>query len=297
MTGLSAAQFSPDWLALRSDYDEQSRAERLVAPFAESLTRRDGPVRFTDLATGTASNFLYLAPRLARLSIVDQVWRLVDRDPVVLHRARRRIAERAGASGWAVEPGDGGMVLDAGAWRCTVAFDRLDLARGLESLALADGEAVVVSALLDLVSPAWLQRLVRWAEAARSPMLATLTYDGSIGWEPEDRDDGRIRALFNDHQRRDKGFGPALGPAAPSWLAARLIAGGYAVDQILSPWRLGTDEVTMLNALIETVSESAAEQDPQARRLAAAWASRRRAQASTGILSATVGHIDILGRP
>lgn len=297
MTGLSAAQFSPDWLALRSDYDERARAERLVAPFAASLNRHDGPVRFTDLATGTGANFLYLAPRLARLSIVDQVWRLVDRDPVVLHRARRRIAERAGASGWTVEPNDGGMVLDAGAWRCTVRFDRLDLARDLESLALTDGEAVVASALLDLVSPAWLQRLVRWAAAAGSPILATLTYDGSIAWEPEDREDGRVRALFNDHQRRDKGFGPALGPAAPGWFAARLIAGGFSVEQIPSPWRLGTDDATMLDALVETVSESAAEQNPQALRLAAAWASRRRAQVSAGILSATVGHVDILARP
>lgn len=297
MTGLSAAQFSPDWLALRSDYDERSRAERLVVPFADSLNRHDGPIRFTDLATGTAANFLYLAPRLARLSTADQMWRLVDRDPVVLHRARRRIAERAGASGWTVGAEDGGMVLDAGGWRCTIVFDRLDLARDLESLALADGEAVVLSALLDLVSPAWLQRLVRWAAAARSPILATLTYDGSICWEPEDREDGRMRALFNDHQRRDKGFGPALGPAAPGWLAARLIAGGYAVEQIPSPWRLGRNDITMLSALVGTVSESAADQNPQARRLAAAWASRRRAQVSAGILSATIGHVDVLARP
>ena len=45
-------------------------------------------------------------------------------------------------------------------------------------------------------------------------VLFALTYDGRIGCSPEDPDDGLIVALVNEHQRTDKGFGPALGPDA-----------------------------------------------------------------------------------
>lgn len=297
MRGPAAPRFSPHWLALRAAYDERSRAVDLLPLFADALDRDAQELRFVDLGAGTAANFLYLAPRLAALVPSNQTWRLVDRDPAMLDRASARIAEQAQAQGWRLERTPEGLTLRVGDHIWKVAFQRLDLAGDMEALSLADREAVVLSALLDLVSPAWLRRFVDWMSASRSPMLATLTYDGLLEWHPGDRDDDRIRALFNDHQRRDKGFGPAVGPAARNWLETRLIAAGYTLEDRSSPWRLGPEDAAILNALIETISESAAEQDPQARRLAAGWAMRRKTQADAGILSATIGHVDILARP
>ena len=47
-----------------------------------------------------------------------------------------------------------------------------------------------------------------------------------------------MRALFNRHQRRDKGFGPALGPTAATMLARLAAAAGARVVVGRSDWRL-----------------------------------------------------------
>ena len=90
----------------------------------------------------------------------------------------------------------------------------VDLARDLE-LAL-DGplDLVTTSALLDLVSDDWLERLVIEAAARRLPVYAALSYDGRARFDPADPLDIEIVAAVNRHQRTDKGFGPALGPSA-----------------------------------------------------------------------------------
>ena len=71
-------------------------------------------------------------------------------------------------------------------------------------------DAVVCSALLDLVSTAWLARL---CDALTVPFLACLTADGRDTWRPRHPHDALVRTAFRRDMRRDKGFGPALGTA------------------------------------------------------------------------------------
>ena len=70
----------------------------------------------------------------------------------------------------------------------------------------------------------WLERLVVEAAARRLPLYAALTYDGRIELTPADAGDAAIVAAVNTHQRTDKGFGPALGPAAAPTAIARFEA-------------------------------------------------------------------------
>ena len=121
-----------------------------------------------------------------------QNWRLVDNDLEPAGAARRRCASAA---------------------IVTVAHVPIDLVRDLE-LAL-DGpiDLVTTSALLDLVSDEWLERLVVEAAARRLPVYAALTYDGRV--EASSRPmpfDPKSSPPSIAHQRTDKGFGPALGP-------------------------------------------------------------------------------------
>ena len=94
---------------------------------------------------------------------------------------------------------------------------------GLDSLAL-EGAAVTAAALLDLTSAAWLDGLA--ARLRQVPVLIALSFDGRLSWRPGAAEDGQVRARFLAHQRRDKGFGPALGPAAAAHLADLLRARG-----------------------------------------------------------------------
>ena len=96
-------------------------------------------------------------------------------------------------------------------WQGEVRFAALDLATGLDSLAL-DGAGITASALLDLTSAAWLDRLAE--RCGRAPLLMALSFDGRLSWQPALAEDDLVRDRFLAHQRTDKGFGPALGPDA-----------------------------------------------------------------------------------
>ncbi len=257
--------FSVEWLALREPADTAARAEALVAPLVRATadTRR-----IVDLATGTGANIRHLAPRIAG----PQAWLAVDRDPRLLAAVER--------AAW--PPG------------VRVATRILDLEAGLDPALLAGCGLVTASALLDLVSQAWIGRLAQACANAGADALLALTYDGRIEWSPGDPHDARVRALVNRHQRRDKGFGPALGPDAVAAAAERFRAHGYEVRLAPSDWRLGADSGALQGALIDGWRTAASEVEPAASGALDAWAARRRARVAAGDSRLVVGHADLL---
>jgi SAM-dependent methyltransferase len=263
------SRFAYDWLALREPYDRAARSGALADRFAKAL----GPApRLVDLGCGTGANLRYLAPRLAQ----EQRWLCLDHDPDLLARAD------AALGGWRGEIG----------WRGSVRFEPLDLATTLDSLAL-DGAGVTASALLDLTSAAWLDRL---AERCRgSSLLMALSFDGRLSWRPALDEDEMIRDLFLAHQRTDKGFGPALGPDAPFHLAKRLAGMGHKVVIAPSDWQLSPADRALLEATLAGVVAAAGEIREDAR--LADWAAQRRMQIARGELGLTVGHLDLLALP
>ena len=272
--------FSPDWLALREAADHRSRAGALVDRLRAEWRAR-GWTRIVDLGSGTGSNLRYLAPRLPG----PQQWTLVDHDADLLARA-----EAAG----------------------TVAEVRRvhgDLAAaGLPAVGQAD--LVTCSALLDLVTKDWLDRLAGACRAAGCGAYLALTYDGVMQWsaagsggdgpgEPGDPDDAVIRDAVNAHQRRDRGAATALGPAAAATGEALFGQMGYRTWRLPSPWRLGPEDRALALGLIDGWEDAALDLSPlsaRARRIRA-WAVRRRQTAAAGRFELTVGHQDLLALP
>src|SRR5262249_52468138 len=117
-----------------------------------------------------------------------------------------------------------------------------DLERDLEAALDGPVDLITTSALLDLVSEAWLERLAVEAAARRLPLYAALSYDGRIEMTPSDPGDAAIIGAVNQHQRTDKGFGPALGPDAATVAPQRFTRVGYTVVQGLSDWLFGPDD-------------------------------------------------------
>lgn len=152
------------------------------------------------------------------------------------------------------------------------------------------------SALLDLVSEAWLRELAERCRHAAAAVAFALTYDGRMTPAPTDTWDAEALALFNRHQRSDKGFGPALGPAAAE-AAVRIFAErGYALATDASDWRLGPAETRLQAALLDGWLAAAAEIAPDSRTELTAWHARRRAFLSAGHATLLVGHRDLVGR-
>jgi SAM-dependent methyltransferase len=285
-------RFDADWLALREPFDAaaRERSARLLRPL---LPRRpaSGPWRVIDLGCGTGANLRWLAPRLGG----PQQWLVVDRDAALLRS-------------WSTQPGfrpqPGGVLLrDDPGGALQVLRRQADLNTGLAHLPWQAAQLVTASALLDLAGAAWLQRLAARAARSRTALFFALNVDGRHRWQPADTDDAHVARRFAEHQRRDKGLGPALGPQAAFTLAQQLRERGWRVQLARSDWwvqPVQSDEVpsraeAMQRAMATGMARAAAEQAPEEAARVRAWQERRLAQAGHGALR--VGHVDLLALP
>jgi len=240
--------FDPAWLDLREPADAVARDPALLAAAVAQL----GDGLALDLGCGTGATMRAFGRGR---------WRLVDRDPRLLALAASRC------------PGAEAL-----------AADLLDIGRlPLDGVAL-----VTASALFDLASSDWIEALADRLAAADVGLYAALSYDGTLAWQPALPEDAAVAAAFNRHQRRDKGLGPALGPAAPAALARAFRCRGYAVRTAPSPWRLGPAEAPLQAALIDGIAAAAAETGLAA----GAW--RQARLAASAAARCTVGHVDLL---
>jgi len=223
----------------------------------------------------------------------------VDADAALIERSFETVAERAEAVGWTCTwPGRRTLLVHApgGAWRVEGLV--ADLAEAPANLPLDRVDAVVNTALCDLVSRDWVARMARACAARRLPFYAALNVTGRERFLPPHRADALVARGFRRDQRRDKGFlGAALGPSAPRILRAAFEAQGYRVDTAPSDWIITRCASAMA---AEIASGHAAAALPWERRDAAriaAWAVARRTQAIAGCLAVRVGHVDLLALP
>jgi len=144
--------FSAAWLGLREPYDLRARNAAVIDAVVVMLAGRPS-VTIADLACGTGSTFRALRPRIK----ARQNWRLADNDLSLLARAPQS------------SPPD-----------THVTTMPVDLNRDLEAALDGPVDLVTTSALLDLVSDEWLQRLAVETAARRLPIYAAPAANGSI---------------------------------------------------------------------------------------------------------------------
>jgi SAM-dependent methyltransferase len=292
---VSGEGFSADWLRQREAFDALARDAaagrlQLQARLARLRPAAGAPWRVIDLACGTGANLRWLAPRLGG----SQEWLVTDHDAALL----RRWPERLGLPVGEAVPRNP-LVFSGPGFQATIVRQQIDLARQLEALPWHAAHLVTASALLDLVSAAWLRRLVAAGAAARVALLFSLSVDGRHGWSLADPLDATVHRLFGAHQRRDKGFGPALGGRAATALRRGLRAAGYRVFSARSDWLLdGRDDpqaAALQGTLVDGMAAAATEQDPASAVLLQAWRQRRLTLVQAGSLR--VGHLDLLALP
>ena len=278
-----AARFDGDWLALREPADHAARSARLADQLAEWLQDSDG-LRVIDLGAGAGSNLRWLAPRLA----ADQDWLLIDHDDTLLAIARQ-----------------GPVVENAAGLAVRISTHCVDLA-GLPRELFDDADLITATAMFDLVSVDWIEGLARRIAGCGVAGLFALTVDGrrwfvdEDGRRLEDKCDARLAELFNRHQRRGKGMGEALGPAAADILPAKLEKAGLRVWTDRADWRLAAGlepTLTLGTALLEDWLRAAVEQSPADAAWIKAWYRTRRAELESGRIGLVVGHVDVLALP
>jgi hypothetical protein len=266
------------WLALREPLDAVARSSTLV----------DDPLRIVDLGTGTGSNVRYLLGRLPP----RQHWLLVDRDADLLSEIPRRLTGWAASHGYETQTIDSSLRVSAGSIDCRIDSKRLDLST-LDPDLFIDRDLVTGSALLDLVSDRWLHQLAGACAANRTAVLFALTYSGAARCDPADREDQWVISLVNDHQRGDKGFGPAAGPEAAERAARAFEQVGFVVHREQSDWTLAPDTTELQTRLLRGWQEAATEiAHGQSIRLRN-WLDRRLDHVAAGRSQIIVSHEDL----
>jgi SAM-dependent methyltransferase len=260
--------FSAEWLALREPADTAARSESLTRLVGDRLSLR-GRARAIDLACGTGANVRYLAGRLP----LAMAWTLVDHDQALLDEARRRLRQGPLGDDYALTA------------------RRFDLSP-LDATIVMGHDLVTAAAFLDLVSAAWIQDLAKACRDADAVVLIALTFDGRMECTPPHPDDELVRGLVLRHQRRDKGFGPALGPDAVSVAEACFATEGFAVRTAHSDWVL--ESPRLQRELVTGWGRAAAEIDPALTTRIAAWEQRRLAHVLEGRSRIRVGHRDLV---
>lgn len=255
--------FSSDWLALRESFDARARAATLANAFMADMP--PGAL-VADLGAGAGSNIAYLRARGG----TALRWRHVDADPALIAVARQRFAG-----------------ID------TIEFAELDLAHALPE-AIDGAAGVTCAALIDLVSEEWIELFVATLARLRMPALVALTYDGRMDWSPRKEDDAIVAAAFHRDMMRDKGFGPALGPAAARRLATRLREAGALLETRDSLWRIPATRPAMIEAMRTGVGAAAARAATEGE--APAIARWREVRATERRLGLRIGHQDLMAR-
>jgi hypothetical protein len=262
--------FSADWLALREPYDRRARNTEILDVLARAFGSR-ASIAVVDLACGTGATLRAISSRLP----VRQDWRLVDNDLGLLARAAAL-----------ARPPDR-----------TVSARSIDLARDLELALDGPTDLIATSALLDLVSPTWIDRLAVEAAARRLPVYAALSYDGRTALAPAEKLDDAVIAAVNAHQHTDKGFGRALGPEAASAAVRAFRHVGYAVQEGRSDWTLQPADREIQLKLLAGLAMAASEMGSLEPQAIASWLERRQAHVVAGCSAMRVSHVDFLATP
>jgi SAM-dependent methyltransferase len=260
--------FSRQWLALREPYDRAARNPAVLKAMGAAFAGRPA-VRVADLGCGTGSTMRAVAPLLP----AGQTWRLVDNDIALLDAA----AETTPAM-------------------LEVTTAHFDLAADLGRAIADDSDLVTTSALLDLVSMEWLERLVSILAITARPLYAALTFDGRVDLTPAARDDAAIIAAVNLHQLTDKGFGPALGPHGGAAAIAALRAEGFAIAQGASDWVFGPADQAIQREMLAGWAGAAGDMGI-APGVLDAWLTERRAHVAAGRSAMRIGHLDFFAAP
>jgi len=260
--------FSISWLDLREPADKCGR-DKDLAQKALAMLRDEQAAQASrlavDLGAGTGSTLRALAD----LGGDDIIWRLVELDGELLDEALRRHGHD-----FVIEDHQSDLSI-------------------VEELPLSGARLVTASALFDLASQDFLDSLCERITTQGTGLYAALNYDGTTLWQPSHPLDEAVLDAFNRDQRRDKGFGPALGPEATAALQLALETQGYRVEIANSPWRLDGSDAELVIALANGIADAVADGfDAEA---IAQWRGFRLDHAHRG--TCIVGHTDLLAIP
>jgi SAM-dependent methyltransferase len=272
-----------DWLSLREPADLAARNPAVLAACAEAFAGRQS-VEVHDVGAGTGAALRAVAEKLPR----RQRWILIDRSATHLRHARTSLFN------WADTSHDEGdslhlMIRD----HCIeVVLCERDLAAGAD-FSSGRADLVSASALLDIMTADWLEEFIATLIRLRVPVLATLTFDGTVVADPPHALDAAVAEAFRQHQQRQQALGRMSGPRAADLVEGRLRDAGFDVVAGDAPWLIDGQMPALKQSMIDGIAAAAGEMALLAPESIANW----RADRSRDTRLLTIGHRDLFAAP
>lgn len=284
--------FSASWLALREPADHAARNNKLDDQLVNWFKQQDSH-QVLDMGAGTGSNLRYLMPQLGH----HQHWLLLDNDAALFSRLPALLQAWASRNNAKFFHDNEAWGIEHNNFSATIECQVIDLANQLEMIPSDNVQLITASALLDLTSAQWLDKIATMVSESQCACLFALNYDGKIGWQPELEADAQVSALLNEHQLNDKGFGKAMGPGAGHYFQQALQQLGRCVVAADSHWAIEPESDELQTVIIDGWAPAALEQNGNASDVIANWHLMRKLVISQAESSLTVGHIDVLSLP
>ncbi|MEO7775459.1 MAG: class I SAM-dependent methyltransferase [Steroidobacteraceae bacterium] len=287
--------FSASWLDLREAADARARSPLLLARLARAVESAE-TVNVVDLGCGTGANLRALAPRCG----ATQRWWLLDHDARLLDELPARMRDWCTRCGWSLRavPHDAlRMQLRGSGHDIEVETRVVDIGHGLVALPAGRPLLITASALLDLASRNWIVQLVAQCAAVRAMFYFALSYDGRLSFDPPLADDAWLREQVNLHQCGNKGFGPALGPAAAAFTRQMLDDAGYHCETLPSNWHLDASQSALQRQLLAGWAQAAREIATDSAARVGRWLAARLQAVERGDSQLVVGHLDLFAMP
>ena len=285
--------FKVSWLDLRENADVRARSIGVVGSIRAQLKQFE-KINVLDLGSGTAAMFRYLAPKLNS----RQTWKLIDMSQDLLQQCAPRFVAWADSQNLTLREDENYWEFLGKEEHYVVSGERKNLAAGFDDFASwNEVHLVTASALLDLVSFRWIEELAQFCGQTHAIFYANLTYDGKVLWLPTHPTDAECLRLFNEDQRRDKGFGLALGPYSSSVIVRALTSLGFSVNTSPSPWVLGPNDHILQGEMLAQWIKVLEQTDQRLPATFQDWMSFRSRAIREGRSHLMVGHQDICAVP
>ena len=243
----------PGWLQERYRFDTEARCRELEKSFLEYFqgTRL---LRIVDVGAGLGANTRYY------LEVIpfDQLWTLVEYDPVLVQQCFGTLSQWAKSRGWLCEITADSLTIhlpDKQAEIRVLKGSMLDLEHMVD---LTYIDLVTANAVFDLFSQQQFQRFVKLLTNHRVPILTTLNYQSMV-FEPEDQQDGKYVRHYQSHMRRLQDFGAAMGAGCSRHMITVLESLGGSVQQGKSVWKITSAEPARINYMLHFMQEAISE--------------------------------------
>jgi hypothetical protein len=284
--------FPEQWLHERYRFDAAARCRRLQRLVVNSVAGAD-PLHIVDVGAGLGANTRYYA----HVWPGDQVWTLVEQDPVLATRCLPTLAAWAAAQGREAARSATGLTVHLPGKRVEVRVHCTSLLAMERMLAQEHCDIVTANAVFDLCSPEQFAAFVAPLARRQLPLFTTLNYRAMAFTPPAAHDAAYIR-LYERHMMRPQPFGGAMGPRCAERMQAVLTHLGYTVTQGCSVWSVTPADKAMLRGLLHFMQTALTEmvRAPAAVARLHQWLAAKQQRVEQGGLRLRVAHADLFAR-